>query len=135
MTEKELWQIARRAAETAYAPYSRFRVGAALLTDDGTVYTGINIENASFGATVCAERTALFHAVKDGSRRFAMLAVAAVDDDGREAAAPPCGICRQTLSEFCGAAFPIVFGTAASLQTVTLSALLPCAFSIDPAQK
>ena len=134
MTAKELWLLARQSAETAWAPYSRFRVGAALLAEDGTVYTGINIENASFGATVCAERTALFHAVKEGRRAFTMLAVAAVDANGRETPAPPCGICRQTLSEFCGAEFPVVFGTASSIQTVLLSDLLPFAFSLDGAE-
>ena len=130
MTEKELWQTARDAAAHAYAPYSHFCVGAALLTADGEVYTGVNIENASYGATVCAERTALFHAVKEGKRKFVMLAVAATDADGRETGAPPCGICRQTLSEFCGKDFPVVFGTRERLQTVELSDLLPCAFSI-----
>ena len=131
MTEKALWQIARKTAQTAYAPYSRFNVGAALLTADGTIYTGVNIENASFGATVCAERTALFHAVKEGKRQFSMLAVAAVDPNGNEMSAPPCGICRQTLSEFCGRDFVVVFGTETSLQTAALSDLLPYAFSLD----
>lgn len=130
MTEIEFWSIARDAAENAYAPYSGFRVGAALLTADGGVYTGVNIENASFGATVCAERTALFHAVKEGRRDFAMLAVAAVDAGGHEQTAPPCGICRQVLSEFCGADMPVVFGTRDHLQTLTLGSLLPCTFAL-----
>ena len=131
MTEKELWQIAREAAENAYAPYSHFHVGAALLCADGTVYTGVNIENGSYGATVCAERTALFHAVKDGRRDFTMLAVAAADAEGQETPAPPCGICRQTLSEFCGADFPVVFGTRDTLRRVTLGELLPHAFALE----
>ena len=130
MTEKELWQTACRAAENAYAPYSGFRVGAALLSADGTVYTGVNIENASFGATVCAERTALFHAVKEGKRAFAMLAVAAVNRDGEITPAPPCGICRQTLSEFCGRDFVIVYGTQNELRRATLGELLAFAFSM-----
>ena len=130
MTEQELWNVARDAAANAYAPYSNFHVGAALLTTDGEVYTGVNIENASFGATVCAERTALFHAVKEGRCDFIMLAVAAVDAAGHEQTAPPCGICRQTLSEFCGGDMPVVFGTRDHLQTVTLGSLLPCAFAL-----
>ena len=131
MTEKELWQFAREAAENAYAPYSHFHVGAALLCADGAVYTGVNIENASYGATVCAERTALFHAVKEGRRDFAMLAVAAVDAEGKEMSAPPCGICRQTLSEFCGRDSIIVYGTRDDLHTVTLGELLPYAFALE----
>lgn len=95
-TEKELVRAALAARDAAYAPYSGFRVGAALLTADGATYTGCNIENASFGATNCAERTAAFKAVSDGRRSFAAIAIASYD------AAPcvPCGICRQVLVEF-----------------------------------
>ena len=131
MNKTELWTIARNAAENAYAPYSGFHVGAALLCADGAVYTGVNIENASYGATVCAERTALFHAVKDGRRDFSMLAVAAADAEGKETPAPPCGVCRQTLSEFCGGNFIIVYGTRDDLRTVTLGELLPYAFALE----
>ena len=130
MTDQELWTTALQAAENAWAPYSHFRVGAALLAADGTVYTGVNIENASFGATVCAERTALFHAVKEGKRSFVRLAVAAVQADGAVVSALPCGICRQTLSEFCGEDFEILFGTEKNRQKVRLSDLLPYAFSL-----
>ena len=130
MAETKLWSIARDAAENAYAPYSGFRVGAALLTADGKTYTGVNIENTSFGATVCAERTALFHSVKEGRRDFVMLAVAAVDAEGNETAAPPCGVCRQAISEFCGGDMPVVFGTRDNLQTVALGELLPYAFAL-----
>lgn len=130
MTDQALWMAALDAANGAYAPYSGFRVGAALLASDGTLFTGVNIENASFGATVCAERTALFAAVNAGKRAFAALAVAAVGADGTVTAAPPCGICRQALAEFCAPNLPVVFGTAEKMQKVTLGDLLPYAFSL-----
>ena len=130
MTDRELWNAALDAAQNAYAPYSRFRVGAALLAQDGSVYTGVNIENASFGATVCAERTALFHAVKEGKRSFLMLAVAAIGADGTVTAAPPCGICRQTLLEFCAPEMPVLFGAAEKIQKVAIGDLLPFTFQL-----
>lgn len=100
-TKRELIQKALEARRMAYAPYSHFLVGAALLTEDGSLYQGGNIENASYGATNCAERTAVFKAVSDGKRRIKALAVAG----GLEGAEPadyayPCGICRQVLREF-----------------------------------
>ena len=95
MSGEELLQYAHAARENAYAPYSRFAVGAALLCADGRVYQGCNIENASFGLTNCAERTALFKAVSEGEREFTAIAIAA------EGSAPwPCGACRQALHEF-----------------------------------
>lgn len=99
-----LCAAARAAARNAYAPYSRYKVGAALLAADGTVYRGCNVENASYGLTNCAERTALFKAVSEGRRRFAALAIAggAADSPAR-----PCGACRQALSEFCGPDMPV----------------------------
>lgn len=96
MTDKELLEIALGAMENAYAPYSDFKVGAALLCDDGTVFTGCNIENASYGASNCAERTAVFKAVSEGRRNFSAIAV--VSSGGEETF--PCGICRQVLAEF-----------------------------------
>ncbi len=92
---KELFHIAREAAEGAYAPYSKFKVGAAVLTDDEKVYTGVNIENSSFGATICAERVAVTKAVSEGKMKFVAIAVFAED-----AIAWPCGICRQFIYEF-----------------------------------
>ena len=103
MTKHELCAVAMTARDTAYAPYSACRVGAALLASDGTVYTGCNVENASCGATICAERTALVKAVSDGARRFTMLAVAGSCTDHIDGGFPPCGVCRQMLSEFCTA--------------------------------
>lgn len=96
MTDNELLKIAEKAMENAYAPYSNFKVGAALLCADGTVFTGCNIENASYGAANCAERTAVFKAVSDGYRDFTAIAI--VSSSGEETF--PCGICRQVLAEF-----------------------------------
>lgn len=130
MTDRELMLEAIRATEKAYAPYSRFRVGAALLARSGTVYTGANIENASYGATVCAERTALWQAVLCGEKEFDTLAVVAVQADGTPTAAPPCGICRQTLSEFSDGSLRIILGAPDELRTFTLRDLLPEAFGL-----
>ncbi len=95
MEYSQLYKIAEGMLPKAYAPYSKFQVGAALLTDTGKVYTGVNVENASFGATICAERTAFVKAVSDGHRKFKAIAVAS---SGGEAY--PCGICRQFMFEF-----------------------------------
>ena len=95
---------ARAAAARAYAPYSKYRVGAALLAADGTVFTGCNVENASYGLTNCAERTALFKAVSEGRRRFRALAIAGGTP---KAPAVPCGACRQALAEFCPPDLPV----------------------------
>lgn len=96
MTDKELLELARKAMENAYAPYSNFKVGAALLCKDGTVFTGCNIENSSYGAANCAERTAIFKAVSEGHKDFAAIAI--VSSGGGETY--PCGICRQVMGEF-----------------------------------
>ena len=91
----DLFRRAEAARENAYAPFSGFRVGAALLTEDGKVYTGVNVENSSYGATICAERTAFVKAVSEGERKFAAIAVSAGDEPSY-----PCGICRQFMYEF-----------------------------------
>ncbi len=96
MSDKELLELAKSMCSKAYAPYSHFQVGAALVTKDGSVYTGCNIENASYGATNCAERTAIFKAVSEGHRHFSRIAVAAGDGS----TAYPCGICLQVMNEF-----------------------------------
>jgi cytidine deaminase len=105
--DESLFALALEAAARAYAPYSRFRVGAALLLEDGSVVTGVNVENRSFGLTNCAERSAIYAAVSSGNRKFAAIAVATPDADYPVS---PCGACRQVLSEFMSADTPIVFG-------------------------
>lgn len=105
-TNKELLLIAKDAAEHSYSPYSRFRVGAALVCEDGTVITGANIENRSFGLTICAERSAIVKAFSLGKTEFKSLAISCPDADKPVS---PCGACRQVISEFVSADFPIVF--------------------------
>lgn len=101
MDRKELIQKALEARELAYAPYSGFKVGAALLTADGAVYTGCNIENSGFTATNCAERTAFFKAVSEGVRKFRQIAVVGGTDGPVTNFCAPCGVCRQVMIEFC----------------------------------
>lgn len=131
MTDFELLRQAKQATENAYAPYSGYKVGAALLCEDGSVYTGCNIENASFGVTNCAERTALFKAVSDGKRRFTAIAVVGGRDGICSDYAAPCGVCRQALSEFGGADFRVILGKDdGEIKVTTLGALLPGAFRL-----
>ncbi|MCL2093138.1 MAG: cytidine deaminase [Treponema sp.] len=119
----QLFQEALKAAEGAYAPYSKFRVGAALLSEDGTLFTGCNIENRSYGLTVCAERTAVFKAVSQGHRRFIALAVSTPDS---EPPVGPCGACRQVLSEFMAGDAPVRFGGSGPERVdTTIGALYP----------
>ncbi len=132
MDVKELALTAIKAMNTAYAPYSGYRVGAALLTASGRVYTGCNIENASYTPTVCAERTAVFKAVSEGEREFTMLAVAGGKDGEVDGVFPPCGVCRQVLSEFCPPEMPIalVKDTHGNCEMLTLGELLPLSFTL-----
>lgn len=125
---QKLAEAAREAAARAYAPYSNFKVGAALLAEDGRVFTGCNVENASYGLTNCAERTALFKAVSEGVTRFRALAIAG----GGDAPATPCGACRQALAEFCQPDMPIRCVTldGAKALDFTLGELLPGAFRL-----
>lgn len=120
---------AREAMENAYCPYSNYRVGAAVLTVGGRIYSGCNIENGSYGATNCAERTAVFKAVSEGEREFKALAIFAEEGS----AAPfPCGICRQVLSEFCPPDMPIIiFDGEKSVYNTTLAELLPFSFDLN----
>lgn len=120
---------AREAMENAYCPYSNYRVGAAVLAVGGRIYSGCNIENGSYGATNCAERTAVFKAVSEGEREFKALAIFAEEGS----AAPfPCGICRQVLSEFCPPDMPIIiFDGEKSVYNTTLAELLPFSFDLN----
>ena len=132
MTPEQLIDLAKEAMTRAYAPYSGFFVGAALLCADGTVYQGCNIENASFSPTVCAERTAIFKAVSEGRREFSALAVCGGKGGIIEGFFPPCGVCRQVMREFCGDDFPVYLaGADDSWQVKTLAELLPLSFRSD----
>ncbi len=120
-----------KAKEMAYAPYSDYKVGAAVLTDDGKVYAGCNIENASYGATNCAERTAIYKAVSEGSKCIKAVAVAGGD---KLSPSYPCGICRQVISEFASdknIPIYIVLNEEEFIET-TLEKLLPHSFKLDP---
>ena len=130
MTPEKLVHMAMEAMEHAYVPYSGYKVGAALLCADGTVYCGCNIENASYSPTVCAERTAFFKAVYDGHRDFVSIAVCGGKDGVITGAFPPCGVCRQVMREFCRDDFVIyLVGAGGSYEALTLSQLLPYSFS------
>jgi len=130
MSVEQLIELAKEAMTHAYVPYSGYKVGAALLCADGTVYQGCNIENASYTPTVCAERTAFFKAVYDGHREFAAIAVCGGKDGVITGQFPPCGVCRQVMREFCGDDFLIyMVGAEGTFQTLTLAQLLPYSFS------
>lgn len=126
MTDKELIEISISAQEFAYAPYSQFKVGAALLCTDGNVYTGCNIENSTYGATNCAERTAVFKAVSEGKREFSAIAITS---SGGELTFP-CGICRQVLSEFSPEMRVILSNNDNNIKTFSLSELIPHSFKL-----
>ena len=126
MTYTELLSTADKAMENAYAPYSHFKVGAALLCSDGTVFTGCNIENATYGATNCAERTAIFKAVSEGHRDFEAIAI--VSSGGDETF--PCGICRQVMAEFAPGLKIILRDKNGKEAIYQLSELLPKSFSL-----
>jgi len=119
-----LKQSARLAADAAYAPYSHFHVGAALLTEDGRIFSGCNVENASFGLTICAERNALFAAVAAGARRFVALVVVT----GNAQPVTPCGACRQVLHEFAPSFAVRCYGQAGDELITSCDELLPRAF-------
>lgn len=123
MDDEKLLAAAMAAAQLAYAPYSRFRVGAALLCHDGTVVTGCNVENRSFGLTICAERNAVAKALSEGKSQFTAIAVACPDS---EEPVPPCGACRQVLSEFSDGSLLVVYkGSGSGPLAVRLADLLP----------
>ena len=135
MTKEQLASLAKDAMEKAYSPYSDYKVGAALLCKDGSVYTGCNVENASFSATNCAERTAFFKAVSEGKREFSAIAICGGKGGNIEGLFPPCGVCRQVMREFCEDDFEIHLLTKEGIQTYTLSQLLPVSFQPETIRK
>lgn len=132
MTDLQKNQLVSKAviaSNNAYSPYSGFKVGAALLCKDGSVYTGCNIENSSYSATNCAERTAFQTAVADGKRDFIAIAIVGGKDVVGKNTVSPCGICRQVMAEFCSGDFVILLGNENGFEECTLSQLLPLSFS------
>lgn len=126
MKYRELYRQAVEMIPLAYAPFSKFKVGAALLGKDGKMYTGVNVENSSFGGTICAERTAFVKAISEGCMEFEAIAV--VSSDGE---AWPCGICRQFMKEFCEDDFKIITGNDEdSLRVYTMKEILPEGFRL-----
>ena len=128
MTDRALLEQALAAREMAYAPYSGFRVGAALLGKSGKVYTGCNVENASYSPTNCAERTAFFKAVSEGEREFVSIAIVGGMSETINDFCAPCGVCRQVMAEFCNKDFRVIMGNLDNIQTRTLEELLPLSF-------
>ncbi|NPV26846.1 MAG: cytidine deaminase [Firmicutes bacterium] len=127
MEYSELVNLARQARDFAYAPYSKFRVGAALLAVDGRVFLGCNVENVSFGLTICAERTAIVKAVSEGSRQFCSLAV--IGDTSSYCR--PCGACRQFIAEFGSEIVVIMANDQGEFEVSPISVLLPASFSLS----
>ncbi|WP_337692537.1 cytidine deaminase [Companilactobacillus halodurans] len=126
INEKQLFEIASKAMENAYTPYSNYKVGAAILCDDGKIYSGVNVENASFGLTNCAERTAIFKAVSEGAKK--VLAIAIVNQT--KVMSKPCGACRQVMSEFMGPEDVVFLANSQNeYKEFTFKEILPLAFS------
>ena len=124
MTTRGLITDAIRARENAHAPFSNFKVGAALEDENGRIFTGCNIENATFGLTLCAERVAVFKALSEGARKFRRIAIAA----DTEKLTPPCGACRQILWEFCGDIEIVLANLRGDMESMQLASLFPRAF-------
>ncbi len=131
MTDRALIDKALEALKNSYSPYSEFRVGAALLCKSGRVYIGCNVENAAFSAGICAERSAVSAAVSQGETEFSALCVVGGRNGQIIDFCPPCGICRQTLIEFCGDDFRILLFDGKDIKTLTLGELLPHHFGSD----
>lgn len=129
---KKLFEAALDARKKSYSPYSKFKVGAALLGESGCIYTGCNVENASYGAASCAERNAFFAAVSAGERRFRSIAIAGGHETLPEDYCMPCGICRQVMAEFCPPDFPVyLVKNTEEVKGYTLDELLPHSFQLD----
>ena len=131
MTDKELTLKAVKAMDNAYAPYSGFMVGAALLSEDGRVFSGCNIENAAYPAGLCAERAAIAGAVSAGVRNFLKIAIVGGKNGEIIDYCPPCGICRQVLIEFCGENFEILLYDGKTVKSYRFKELLPHKFGSD----
>lgn len=123
--ERKLYEMAKDATKNSFAPFSHFHVGAALLAEDGQIFTGCNVENSSYGVTICAERTALVKAVSEGVRNFTAIAIASQNGE-----AWPCGVCRQMLYEFSPEMLVITGADEDHLEVATLSELLPHGFRL-----
>ena len=129
INSKALLAMAEDARSRSYSPYSGITVGAALLTKEGKVYKGANIENASYTPTVCAERVAFFKAISEGDDEFIAIAIAGGEKDKpSKADFPPCGVCRQVMAEFCKQNFRVIWGNGEKITEKTLAEIMPCAF-------
>ena len=128
---KKIMDMALICRRRAYAPYSNFKVGAALLTKSGKIYTGCNVENSSYGATICAERVAVTKAISEGERDFVAIAIVGGRENETDLLATPCGICLQFLREFCDDDFKIILYNGKEIKSFTLKKLFPDAFNKD----
>lgn len=130
MTDFELINKAKDAMKFSYSPYSEFKVGSALLCKNGKVFTGVNIENASFSATNCAERTAFFKAISEGEKDFCKIAVVGGKGGKITDFCPPCGVCRQVMAQFCEKDFEILLFNGEIIKKYTLEEILPVSFEM-----
>ena len=135
MIKEQLVSMAKEAMMNAYSPYSGYKVGAALLCKDGSVYTGCYIENAGYSSTNCAERTAFFKAVSEGKREITSIAICGGKDGVLDGEFPPCGVCRQVMQEFCEDEFLIYLASKDGIETYTLKELLPMSFRPETVEK
>lgn len=131
MNDLKLCMMAVDIMNNSYSPYSHFKVGAALLCADGSVYTGVNIENSSYGDTICAERSAFAKAISDGKREFEKIAIVGSKTTDISKPCLPCGSCRQVMAEFCKQDFEIITLNDGAVQRHTLKELLPCSFELE----
>lgn len=129
--KNELVKRALSVMENAYAPYSKFTVGASLLCKSGKIYDGCNAENASYGATICAERSAIAAAVSGGEREFEAIAIVGKKQGEKMNFCLPCGICRQVMAEFCGDDFKIYLSDGSDIKEYTLGELFPLTFNLE----
>ena len=130
MSKKDLFIIAKEAMKNSYAPYSNYNVGAVLLTKNGNIFKGCNIENASYSLTNCAERTALFSAISNGEKEFTAICIVGGKNGKISDYAMPCGACRQALAEFCNEDFKVYIGIDEdNIKEYTLNELLPYSFN------